>query len=49
MSCNLSFDVSAIGGGHCGLCWSCLLSWSGTVPRAVLRVCSLSDVHGLSN
>ena len=47
MSCNLSCDVGALGGGHCGLGWSCLLSWSGSVPRAVLRVCSLGDVHGL--
>ena len=49
MSCNLSCDVSALGGGHCGLGWSCLLCCSGSVPRACLCVCSLGDVHGLSD
>ena len=49
MSCNLSCDVSALGAGHCGLGWSCLLYWSDFVPQAGLRVCSLGDVHGLSD
>ena len=49
MSFNLSCDVGALGGGHCGLDWSCLLCWSGSVPWAGLRVCSLGDAYGLSD
>ena len=49
MSFNLSFDVGALGGGHCGLDWSCLLCWSGSVPWAGLRVCSFGDAYGLSD
>ena len=49
MSCNLSCDVGALGGGHYGLGWSCLLSWSGSVPRAGLRVCSLGYASGISD
>ena len=33
----------------CGLDWSCLLCWSGSVPWAGLRVCSLGDAYGLSD
>ena len=47
MSCNFSCDVGALGGGHCGLGWSCLLYWSGSVPRAGLFVCGLGDAYGL--
>ena len=47
MSCILSCDVSALGDGHRGLGWSCLLYWSGSVPRAGLCVCGIGDVHGL--
>ena len=49
MSCNLSCDVGALGGGHCGLGWSCLSYWSGSVPRAGLPICRLGDAYGLSD
>ena len=49
MSFNLSCDVGALGGCHCGLGWSWLLCWSDSVPWAGLRVCGLDASHGLSD